>query len=62
MIVLHELYNQPLINKLFGPLLARMLGGPDRAVRMLFTKDELARSQRMSFDELAEDALAAKYT
>jgi hypothetical protein len=39
-----------------------MLGAEDRAARYLFTPDELARSQQMTFEEMAEDALAAKYS
>ena len=55
-------YNHPLGRRVLGPLLLRALGAEDRAARLLFTREELARSQRMSFDELAEDALAAKYS
>ena len=62
MIGTQNLYNHPIIGKLFGPLLLRALGAEDRAARFLFTPDELARSQRMSFDELAEEAVAAKYS
>jgi rubrerythrin len=61
MILLQDLYNHPLLGRLFGPLLLRALGAEDRAARILFTKEELARTQRMSFDELAEEALAVKY-
>jgi hypothetical protein len=59
---LQDLYNQPIAGKLLGRVLLRVLGAEDRAARYLFTKEELARSQRMSFDEMAEEALAAKYT
>jgi len=62
MIWMQNLYNRPLIGKVFGPLLLRALGAEDRAARFLFTPDELARSNRMSFEELAEDALAAKFS
>jgi hypothetical protein len=60
MITTQNLYNHPIAGKLFGRALLRVLGAEDRAARFLFTTDELARSQRMSFDELAEEALAAK--
>jgi hypothetical protein len=62
MIGFQNLYNRPIVGKLFGRVLLRALGAEDRAARILFTQDELARSKRMSFDELAEEALAAKYT
>ncbi|HEY5921909.1 MAG TPA: hypothetical protein VIV11_09580 [Kofleriaceae bacterium] len=55
------LYNHPVWGKLFGPLLLRALGADERAAKFLFTREELERSQRMSFEELAEEAVAAKY-
>lgn len=55
-------YSHPLARRVLGPLLLRALGAEDRGARILFTPEELARSQRMTFDELAEDALAAKYS
>jgi hypothetical protein len=62
MIGAQNLYNHPVIGKLFGPLLLRALGAEDRAARFLFTREELERSQRMSFEELAEEAVAVKYS
>ena len=62
MIAFQEAYNHPILGKLLGRVLLRLLGAEDRAARILFTKDELERAQRMTFDELAEDALAAKYS
>jgi hypothetical protein len=62
MIWMQEKYNHPIYGKLLGRLLLRALGAEDRAARILFTQDELARTQRMSFDELAEEALAVKYS
>lgn len=60
MIGAQELYNRPIIGKLFGRVLLRALGAEDRAARKLFTDEELERTRQMSFDELAEEALAAK--
>jgi hypothetical protein len=62
MIGAQNLYNRPLIGKVFGKILLRALGAEDRAARILFTQDELARTSAMSFDELAEEALALKYS
>jgi hypothetical protein len=62
MIFGQELYARPVIGKVFGRLILRALGAEDRAARILFTQEELARSHRMSFDELAEEALAVKYS
>jgi hypothetical protein len=62
MIGMQNLYNHPVYGRLFGPLLLRALGAEDRAARILFTREELARAGRMSFEELAEEALAVKYS
>ncbi len=62
MIGMQNLYNHPVAGRLLGPLLLRALGAEDRAARLLFTREELERSQRMSFEELAEEAVAAKYS
>ncbi len=61
MIAVQGAYNHPIVGKLFGPLFLRALGADERTAKVLFTPEELARSQRQSFDEMAEDALAAKY-
>jgi len=61
MIGVQELYNHPVIGKALGPVLLRALGAEDRAARILFTPAELARTERMSFDELAEEAVGLKY-
>ncbi len=61
MITVQSAYNHPVLGKLLGRLLLRVLGAEDRAARILFTPEELARSRQMSFDEMAEEALAAKY-
>jgi hypothetical protein len=62
MIAAQDAYNHPVIGKVFGPVLLRALGAEDRAARRLFTQEELRRAQQMSFEELAEEALAAKYS
>jgi hypothetical protein len=62
MITTQNLYNHPIAGKLLGPLLLRALGAEDRAARFLFTPDELAKTQRMTFEELADEAVAAKYS
>lgn len=61
MIAAQRAYNHPVIGAVFGRVLLRILGAEPRAARILFTEDELAKTQRMSFEELAEEALAQKY-
>jgi hypothetical protein len=62
MFTVMRLYNTPVLGKLLGRGLLRVLGAEDRAARFLYTPEDLERAQRMSWDELAEDALAAKYS
>jgi len=62
MIGVQDLYNHPVAGKLFGPILLRALGAEDRAARRLFTEEELARVKRMSFEELADEAIQAKFS
>ncbi len=61
MIRMQSAYNHPVAGKLFGRLILRVLGADHRAAKILFTQEELARTLQMSFDELAEEALAVKY-
>jgi hypothetical protein len=62
MLFVQDTFNHRLIGKVLGPLLLRIAGGDARTIQRLFSDEELARAQRMSFDELADDALAAKLT
>jgi hypothetical protein len=62
MTTMQDFYNMPVVGKVFGRFLLRALGAEDRAAKVLFTPEELARTQRMTFDELAEDAIAVKYS
>lgn len=56
MIGVQRAYNHPVTGRLFGPLLLRALGAEPRVAKILFTDEELARSHRMSFEEMARDA------
>jgi hypothetical protein len=58
---LQDLYNRPVVGRVLGRILLRALGATPHAARYLYTDAELARAQQMTFDELADDALAAKY-
>lgn len=60
MLAMHNAYNQPLARRWMGPVLSRVVGVPGEMLTTLYTEEELARSARQSFDELAEEALAAK--
>ncbi len=60
MLRLQALYAHPQIGRWLGPVLLRLIGGEARIVRDLFTPAELARSQAMSFDELADEVAGAR--
>jgi hypothetical protein len=53
-------YRKPLPRKLVGGLLSRVAGVEPRFMEAIATDDDMARASRMSFDELAQDALAVK--
>lgn len=60
MLGLQNLYNHPVVGRIAGPVLLRILGADDRAARLQFTAAELERMKQQSFEEMAEDALSAK--
>jgi len=60
MLWVQDAFNHPIAGRVIGPLLLRVAGGDARTVHTQYSGDELARAQRMSFDELADEALAAK--
>lgn len=58
---IRRLYQAPVVGRAFGQVLSRLGGAPGELLVDLYTAGDVARVQTMSFDELAEDALAAKY-
>jgi hypothetical protein len=58
---LQLLFNDPIVGAIFGPLLARMIGLDPRVIKTLYTEDEARRYHSLSIEEMAEEALAAKY-
>ena len=62
MIGLQDLYNDhPVARLLFGRLIERVVGIDDTLLIRLYDEADRQRAQHMSFDQLAEDALAAKF-
>ena len=55
-----DLFNTPVVGFVFGSVLLRVIGCDPRVVATLYDDGELQRAKAMTFDELAEDALAAK--
>lgn len=58
---LRAAYKTPVVGKLFGEVISRAAGAPGEFLVDLYTAEENRRAKIMSYDELAEDALAAKY-
>jgi hypothetical protein len=55
-----DLYQKPWVGKRGKKVIARVMGSEPEFMERLATDEELARAATMSFDELAEEALAAK--
>ena len=62
MLATQDLYLHPVAGPLLAGVLLRILGAEPRLAARLYTDADLARTTAMSFDELAEDALAAKHS
>lgn len=58
---LQRTFNTPVVGTALSPVISRVMGVDPKVIRTLYTLDEARRAQRMSFDELAQDALQAKY-
>lgn len=58
---IQRLFNDPFVNAIAGPVLARVIGLDPRVIRTLYTEDEKRRADRMSVAEMAEEAVGAKY-
>jgi hypothetical protein len=62
MLALQSVYRNRAGKALVGGLVSRLAGVEPRFMEAIATQDDLARASRMSFDELAADALAVKQT
>lgn len=60
MLAIQAAYNQPVLRFAFGRVLERIGGVNGEFIRTLYTEEEFRRAERMSFEKLAEEALAAK--
>jgi hypothetical protein len=62
MAVMQTVYNDyPLARRLFGRAIERFIGVSPAMLARLYTEEERRRVETMSFDELALEALSAKY-
>lgn len=60
MLAIQNLYHRPLVGALFGSVLSRLAGVDERFLERLNDQAELDRARRTSYEEMAEEALAAK--
>lgn len=58
---LQSLFNDPVFGAIFGPLLARVMGLDPRVIVELYDEEDARRVATMSFQEMAAEALGAKY-
>ncbi len=58
--MLQDLFEHSLGRRALGPAIQRITGVDPKVIRVLHTKEELSRAKTMSFDAMAEEALAAK--
>jgi len=61
MTTLRRLYDHPSTRRWLGPVAVRLAGVDTSVMGTVYTRDDLERSRRMSFEELAEDAVGVKY-
>ncbi|MFP6683701.1 MAG: hypothetical protein VB934_03275 [Polyangiaceae bacterium] len=59
--VIQVLFNHPILGRLFGRLLARVIGLDPRVLPELYTRAEERRASSMSFDDFAKEILAIKF-
>jgi len=59
--LLQDGYNHPVVRAFLGRLIVRIIGVEPRVLEILYTEREAHRAHAMSFDEMAEEALLAKY-
>jgi hypothetical protein len=57
---LQRLAEDEVVGPVLRPVVVRVLGVDERVLRTLYTDEEAARFARMSFDQLADEALAQK--
>jgi hypothetical protein len=58
--VLFDVFNHPVAGPIASPAISRVMGVPPRVLHQLYTADDEQRVAKMSYDALADDALAAK--
>jgi hypothetical protein len=60
MLVLQELFHRPVIGRVFGGAISRLMGVDRSLIGRMYDREEVTRARSMSYDALAEEALAVK--
>ena len=60
-LTMQNVFDHPIAGPIFGRAASRLAGVPPQFVTRLNSERELSRARDMSYDELAEEALALKY-
>jgi hypothetical protein len=58
---LRQAHNHPVIGKVFGEVISRIGGAPGEYMQNFYTDEEAQRAAHMSLEEMAEEAVGAKY-
>lgn len=61
LLTLQAIHNHPVLGIVLGRLAVRLLGCDPAVLRTLYSEEEYQRAATLSFDELAAEALAAKF-
>ncbi|MCA9772665.1 MAG: hypothetical protein KC466_09685, partial [Myxococcales bacterium] len=58
---IRDAYKKPAVRKALGPVLLRVIGLDEKVMVDLYSGDDKRRARELSFDEMAQEALGAKY-
>ena len=58
---LRQAYNHPVIGRVFGEVISRIGGAPGEFMQNLYTEEEAEAARNMTLEEMANDAIGAKY-
>jgi hypothetical protein len=60
MVTLRAAFNTPIVGRVFGQVISRLTALPPELLKDLYSESEARRAQRMTVEELGQDALEAK--
>jgi hypothetical protein len=60
-LVLRDVYNHPVVGRLFGPAIQKLVGIPHDFIANMYTEGEVQEARRRGFEWLANETLSLKY-